>query len=70
MPAHDNVCIRLPQKQLTAAAPHPDFRGGAPRPACIKEPMTTAELPSGIDLSFRDESVRPQDDLFAYVNGR
>ncbi|MFD8102164.1 M13 family metallopeptidase [Nocardia fluminea] len=26
--------------------------------------------PSGIDLSFRDQDVRVQDDLFAHVNGR
>ncbi|MFD3462304.1 M13 family metallopeptidase [Nocardia fluminea] len=26
--------------------------------------------PSGIDLSFRDQEVRVQDDLFAHVNGR
>ncbi len=29
-----------------------------------------AALPSGIDLSGMDTSVRPQDDLFAYANGR
>ncbi|ESV65767.1 peptidase M13 family protein [Mycobacteroides abscessus subsp. bolletii 1513] len=34
--------------------------------------MTTESvLPkSGIDLSHRDESIRPQDDLFGHVNGR
>ena len=25
---------------------------------------------SGIDLSYVDENVRPQDDLFGHVNGR
>ncbi|WP_200174761.1 M13 family metallopeptidase [Tomitella cavernea] len=28
-----------------------------------------ADRPSGIDLSFRNPDVRPQDDLFAHVNG-
>ncbi|MBB4854256.1 putative endopeptidase [Mycobacteroides chelonae] len=34
--------------------------------------MTTESLlpKSGIDLSYRDESIRPQDDLFGHVNGR
>ncbi|MBT8075639.1 MAG: M13 family peptidase, partial [Gammaproteobacteria bacterium] len=34
----------------------------APAPAVV-------ELSSGIDQSGFDESVRPQDDFFAYVNG-
>ncbi|MGD9021687.1 MAG: M13 family metallopeptidase, partial [Lysobacterales bacterium] len=44
--------------QATVAAP----AESAPAPAA-------AELVSGIDRSGFDESVRPQDDLFEYVNG-
>ncbi|WP_297699179.1 M13 family metallopeptidase [Mycobacterium sp.] len=32
--------------------------------------MTNTAIRSGIDLSFVDESIRPQDDLFGHVNGR
>ena len=37
--------------------------------------MTTTESaptsrPSGLDLNWVDPDVRPQDDLFAHVNGR
>ncbi|HET9889194.1 MAG TPA: M13 family metallopeptidase [Mycobacterium sp.] len=32
--------------------------------------MTNTATRSGIDLSFVDESIRPQDDLFGHVNGR
>lgn len=32
--------------------------------------MTVELLRSGLDLSHRDDSVRPQDDLFGHVNGR
>ena len=44
--------------------------------ACGQEPATkatteaTAELRSGIDKSYLDESVKPGDDFFAYVNGK
>lgn len=32
--------------------------------------MTNTALRSGIDLSYVDDSIRPQDDLFGHVNGR
>ncbi len=32
--------------------------------------MTSTQIPSGIDLTFVDAEVRPQDDLFGHVNGR
>ncbi len=32
--------------------------------------MTNTAIRSGIDLSFVDDSIRPQDDLFGHVNGR
>jgi putative endopeptidase len=32
--------------------------------------MTSASLRSGLDLSYIDTAVRPQDDLFGHVNGR
>ncbi|EUA43933.1 peptidase M13 family protein [Mycobacterium xenopi 4042] len=32
--------------------------------------MTVEALRSGIDLSFLDTGIRPQDDLFGHVNGR
>jgi len=32
--------------------------------------VTNTAIRSGIDLSFVDESIRPQDDLFGHVNGR
>jgi len=44
--------------------------------ACGQEPATeaaaeaTAEVRSGIDTSYLDESVKPGDDFFAYVNGK
>jgi len=31
---------------------------------------SSAPLPSGLDLRWRDEAIRPQDDLFGHVNGR
>jgi putative endopeptidase len=37
----------------------------------VAPPLPCAEaIPSGIDLSFVDRGVRPQDDLFGHVNGR
>jgi putative endopeptidase len=30
----------------------------------------TTSKPSGLDLQWRDESIRPQDDLFGHVNGK
>jgi len=33
-------------------------------------PEAAAEPGSGIDLTYRDPAVRPQDDLFGHVNGR
>ncbi|QNJ93708.1 M13 family metallopeptidase [Mycolicibacterium fluoranthenivorans] len=37
----------------------------------VAPPQPCAEaIPSGIDLSFVDREVRPQDDLFGHVNGR
>ena len=37
----------------------------------VAAPLSCAEaIPSGIDLSFVDRGVRPQDDLFGHVNGR
>ena len=38
--------------------------------ACTPGDDAASLPPSGIDLSGMDTSVRPQDDLFAYVNGR
>ena len=42
--------------------------------ACGQDPATEAEtaapLGSGIDVTYIDESVRPGDDFFAYVNGK
>lgn len=32
--------------------------------------MTNTALRSGIDLSYVDDSIRPEDDLFGHVNGR
>jgi putative endopeptidase len=32
--------------------------------------VTNTAIRSGIDLSFVDDSIRPQDDLFGHVNGR
>lgn len=32
--------------------------------------MTNTAIRSGIDLSYVDDSIRPQDDLFGHVNGR
>lgn len=32
--------------------------------------MTVEAQRSGIDLSYVDSTVRPQDDLFGHVNGR
>ena len=36
----------------------------------VVEETAIAGLGSGIDLSGFDTSVRPQDDLFGYVNGK
>ena len=49
-------------QQETEQAPVTQQPEAAPAPAVV-------ELSSGIDQSGFDESVRPQDDFFAYVNG-
>jgi putative endopeptidase len=35
---------------------------------CASAPATT--LRSGVDLKYVDHSVRPQDDLYRYLNGK
>ncbi len=59
---------------LTGCGDSPDAaqqRGAAATAATLEESPAAAEpaLLSGIDRSSFDESVRPQDDLFAHVNG-
>jgi putative endopeptidase len=43
--------------------------GPSPSPAA-KPPDAHAALHSGLDLSYVDSSVRPQDDLYGYMNGK
>ncbi len=42
----------------------------AEQPVVVTETVAEAVLGSGIDMSGFDTSVRPQDDLFDYVNGK
>lgn len=56
------------QQQADQAAVAPQAQStGTQQVAAVEAP--SAELGSGIDKSGFDESVRPQDDFFAYVNG-
>jgi putative endopeptidase len=56
-------CQREAAEQTSAAAPEQ----AAPVAAVAAEPVA---LGSGIELDGFDQSVRPQDDLFDYVNGK
>jgi putative endopeptidase len=49
---------------LTACA------SNGPSPSAAKPPDARAALHSGLDLRYVDSSVRPQDDLYGYVNGK
>jgi endothelin-converting enzyme/putative endopeptidase len=55
------------QEADQTAVSTPAETSAAPQVAKVEIPV--AELTSGIDQSGFDESVRPQDDFFAYVNG-
>ncbi|HEY2679531.1 MAG TPA: M13 family metallopeptidase [Steroidobacteraceae bacterium] len=50
---------------LTACASN-----GPPQAAAVKAPDARAALHSGLDLKYVDTSVRPQDDLYGYLNGK
>jgi len=56
------------QQQADQAAATPQAQDTAAQQVAATE-APVAELGSGIDKSGFDESVRPQDDFFAYVNG-
>ena len=48
----------------------PSVQAETPAPAAAVAPATAASVRSGIDMSMIDTAVRPQVDLFRYVNGR
>src|SRR5258708_27502900 len=57
------ACVSSQAPPPAAAAPPP----AAPPPAAPPPPAT---LPSGIDLQYVDGAVRPQDDVYQYLNGK
>jgi predicted metalloendopeptidase len=59
------VILALGVFGLTACASN-----GPPQAPAAKAPDTRPALHSGLDLKYVDSSVRPQDDLYGYLNGK
>src|SRR5580698_7911101 len=49
---------------------HPAPAASAPARAAVSAPEPVSALRSGIDLQYVDRSVRPQDDVYEYLNGQ
>lgn len=70
-----SLVVLLSLLSACSEAPEPGQQSTAseavaePSETAANEPPAAAALVSGIDRSAFDESVRPQDDLFEYVNG-
>src|SRR6267154_1263808 len=61
------ICIACLAACVSNQAPPPAAPPAAPPPAA---PPPRATLPSGIDLQYVDGAVRPQDDVYQYLNGK
>jgi len=63
------ICIASLAACVSNQAPPP---AAAPpsAPAAAAAPAPHATLPSGIDLQYVDGAVRPQDDVYQYLNGK
>src|SRR5579862_5987249 len=48
----------------------PPAAGAAAPAAPAAEPVAAPALHSGIDLQYVDRAVRPQDDVYEYLNGK
>ncbi|HEX3398385.1 MAG TPA: M13 family metallopeptidase [Steroidobacteraceae bacterium] len=62
------ICIASLAACVSNQASAPSARTAAPPPAPAPAPQAT--LPSGIDLQYVDSAVRPQDDVYEYLNGK
>jgi len=61
------ICIASLAACVSNQAPAPP---APPAPAAPPPPPPRATLPSGIDLQYVDSAVRPQDDVYQYLNGK
>src|SRR5579864_5392286 len=62
-----NCAIVICIASLTACVSN---QGPPPAAAAAAAPAPHPALPSGIDLQYVDTSVRPQDDVYQYLNGK
>src|SRR5258708_35038584 len=66
------ICIASLAACVSNQAPPPSVPPPAApaAPAASAAPAPHATLPSGIDLQYVDGAVRPQDDVYQYLNGK
>ena len=62
------ICLASLAACVSTQAPAPAAPPAPPAPAAPPPPR--AALPSGIDLQYVDGAVRPQDDVYQYLNGK